>query len=261
MSNQNLNSVMFTTAVITMALLISIPQTNAKQTFYNSLDSEKAVKAGGGTVHGGSFEEAALGNGFVADAVGEALSFPTDKHIQLEAGTIALWVKVLFPILKQPTESFIFLSYFRGNDAWFINHSHAWQSKGICWMIKNNGKWHEQGATCSKDLDWDVGETHFIACTWGPEGMHLFLDGKLAAKGGFKEGPAKLDNDFWVGNIDIDVVPGRTLFSKWLQDELYIFDNQLNQAEVEQLMKSSLAVEAADKLAATWGTIKTGRLK
>ena len=102
MPNQNLKSVMFTTAIITMALLISMPQTHAKQTFYNSLDSEKAVKAGGGTVHGGSFEEAALGNGFIADAVGEAVSFPTDKHIQLEAGTIALWVKVLFPILKQP---------------------------------------------------------------------------------------------------------------------------------------------------------------
>ena len=261
MSNQNWNSVMVTTAIMMLVLLVSIPQVDAKQTFYNSLDSEKAVEAGGGTVHGGSFEEASMDNGFLADEVGEAVSFPTDKHIQLKAGTIALWVKVLFPILEQPIESFMFLSYLRGNDAWFINHSHAWQPKGICWMIKNNGAWHEQGATCSKDLDWDEGETHFIVCTWGPEGMHLFLDGELAGKGGFKEGPAKLDNDFWVGTIDIDAVPGRTLFSKWVQDELYIFDTQLDQAEVEQLMKSSLAVEASDKLASTWGTIKTGKLK
>ena len=64
-----------------------------------------------------------------------------------------------------------------------------------------------------------------------------------------------MDNDFWVGNIEIE--KGSTLPSQWVQDELYIFDTQLEKAEVTDLMKSSLAVEpSVNHLALTWGTIK-----
>ena len=241
-------------------LLALIRLADAKQTFYNSLDSKEAVEAGGGTVHDGSFEPAIVEDGFLADDVGEAVSFPTEGVLQLDEGTIALWVKVMFPILDAPKESFIFLSYFRGNDAWFINHSHAWQPNGICWMIKNNGTWHEQGSSCSKDLDWKEGDEHFIAGTWG-EKMELYLDGELAAEADFKGGPAKLDDDFWVGNIDIDAAANPDLYSKWIQDELYIFDNQLEKSEIRKLMKSSLAVESSNALALTWGTLKSEALK
>jgi hypothetical protein len=239
--------------------LFLISLIDAKQTFYNSLDSQEAVEAGDGTVHGGSFEPAIVEGGFLADEVGEAVSFPTEGVLKLAEGTIALWVKVMFPILDAPKESFIFLSYLRGNDAWFINHSHAWQPNGICWMIKNNGVWHEQGSSCSKDLDWKEGEGHFIACTWG-EKMELYLDGDLAAEVDFKGGPAQLDDDFWVGNIDIDTAANPDLYSKWIQDELYIFDNQLSGNEVNQLMKSSLAVESKNSLASTWGKLKSAVL-
>ncbi len=162
----------------------------------------------------------------------------------------------MFPILDAPKESFIFLSYFRGTDAWFINHSHTWQPNGIFWMIKNSGTWHEQGSSCSKDLDWKQGESHFIVSTWG-EKMELYLDGDLVAEADFNGGPAKLDDDFWVGNIDIDAAANPDLYSKWIQDELYIFDNQLNEAEVKSLMKSSLAVEPSNALALTWGELKS----
>ena len=248
----------FIVALVGISLLFWSIIVDAKQTFYNSLDSKKVVEAGGGTVHGGSFEPGVVENGFLADDVGEAVSFPTEEVIQLDEGTIALWVQVMFPILDAPKESFIFLSYFRGTDAWFINHSHAWQPNGICWMIKNSGTWHEQGSSCSKDLDWDTGDQHFIACSWG-EKMELYLDGKLAAEVDFKGGPAKLDDDFWVGNIDIDAAANPDLYSKWIQDELYIFDNQLSEPEVQKLMQSSLAVESKNSLASTWGELKTQR--
>ena len=68
---------------------------------------------------------------------------------------------------------------------------------------------------------------------------------------------ALMDDDFWIGNIEID--NGSTLPSQWVQDELYIFDTQLSEAEVQGLMKSSLAVETDDKLATTWGHIKKVR--
>jgi hypothetical protein len=104
-------------------------------------------------------------------------------------------------------------------------------------------------------LAWDIGDQHFIACTWG-EKMELYLDGELAAEVDFKGGPAKLDDDFWVGNIDIDAAVNPDLYPKWIQDELYLFDNQLSETEVKQLMTSSLAVELNNSLASTWAALK-----
>jgi hypothetical protein len=121
MKNLPDKSGLFNILMSTIFLLALSPLANAKQTFYNSLDSKEAVEDGGGTVHGGSFEPGVLEQGYLADDVGEAVSFPTEGILQLDEGTIALWVKVMFPILDAPKESFIFLSYFRGTDAWFIN--------------------------------------------------------------------------------------------------------------------------------------------
>ena len=245
-------------AFMTVVALVFVPKISAKQIFYNSLDSEKAVNDGGGKVHAGVFVEGAFDNGFYSEKAGEAVSFPTDGQLLLEAGSIALWVKVMIDIKKVPKESFIFMMYKRGSDAFFINHSHAWNAAGICWMIKHNGNWlaNGNGKSCSQPLDWKKGETHFIVTTWGPKGMKLWIDGGLEGHvKDHKTGPAKIDDDFWIGNIEIE--KGSTLPSQWVQDELYIFDTQLEKAEVTDLMKSSLAVEpSANQLALTWGTIK-----
>ena len=242
------NIILFSTVI----LLVLVPFAGAEQLFYNSLDSQEAVEVGGGTFHGGSFEPAIVENGFLSEADGQSISFPTEGNIQLDEGTVALWVKVMFPILDQPTESFIFLSYLRGDNAWFITHSHAWQANGVCWMIKNSGAWHGQNS-CSEDLDWTDEETHFIAGTWGADGMKLYLDGELAGEEDFQGGPALLDDDFWIGSTDT-----KSLVSKWIQDEIYIFDTQLDENEVSNLMVSSVAVsEPSNALIATWGKLKT----
>jgi len=86
------------TAFMIVMSLFFISQVEAKQTFYNSLDSKEAVEAGGGKVHAGSFEKAHRGNGFLADGKGDAVSFPTAEHIKQDVGSIALWVKVIYYI-------------------------------------------------------------------------------------------------------------------------------------------------------------------
>ena len=74
------------------------------------------------------------------------------------------------------------------------------------------------------------------------KGMKLWIDGELEGHvKDHKTGPAKIDNDFWIGNIEIE--KGGTLPSQWVQDELYTFDTQLEKAEITDLMKSSLTVE------------------
>ena len=254
----NCTRVTMTAFMIVMSLFF-ISQVEAKQTFYNSLDSKEAVEAGGGKVHAGSFEKAHRGNGFLADGKGDAVSFPTAEHIKQDVGSIALWVKVMADIQKVPKESFIFMMYKRGNDAFFINHSHAWNPKGICWMIKSGGKWFTKGKgkSCSQDLDWKKDETHHIVTSWGPKGHQLWLDGKLVGQApGHKTGTTKMDKNLWIGNIENE--KGSTLPSQWIQDELYIFDTQLEKAKVTDLMKSNVtAVDPShDKLSLTWGMIK-----
>ena len=109
-------------------------------------------------------------------------------------------------------------------------------------MIKSGGKWFTKGKgkSCSQDLDWKKGETHHIVTSWGPKGQQLWLDGKLLGQApGHKTGTTKMDKNLWIGNIENE--KGSTLPSQWIQDELYIFDTQLEKAEVTDLMKSSLA--------------------
>ena len=77
----------FSVAVLVMILVFS-SRTNAKQIFYNSLDSQKSVEDGGGEVHAGSFVEGAMGKGFYSKAAGEAVSFPTEGKLLLETGTL-----------------------------------------------------------------------------------------------------------------------------------------------------------------------------
>ena len=165
----------------------------------------------------------------------------------------------MLSMAKVPGESFIFMMYKRGSDAFFINHSHAWNPKGICWMIKSGGKWFTKGKgkSCSQDLDWKKDETHHIVTSWGPKGHQLWLDGKLVGQApGHKTGTTKMDKNLWIGNIENE--KGSTLPSQWIQDELYIFDTQLEKAKVTDLMKSNVtAVDPShDKLSLTWGMIK-----
>ena len=65
-----------------------------------------------------------------------------------------------------------------------------------------------------------------------------------------------MDDDFWVGNIEIE--KKSTLPSKWIQDELYIFDTQIEQEEIDRLMNPrTTAVDPShNKLSLTWSTIK-----
>jgi len=59
--------------IMTVMVLVSVPKIGAKQIFYNSLDSQKSVKDGGGIVHAGVFVEGAFDNGFYSEKAGEAV--------------------------------------------------------------------------------------------------------------------------------------------------------------------------------------------
>ena len=270
--------------IVMTAVLTSIPLLNAysKRLFYNSLDSPDAVEEGGGTVYPiekkdkrDLFEDAQIEKGFFASEAGQAISFPTEDkgkpHIKPEAGTIAFWVDVRHPVGEWGGDGGVaqcWIFYSRNSnktDAWAIAHSHPNERYGITYLIKQNRFDHFVLAQVDKRA-WRK-DLHHIAATWGPKGMQLYLDGELsgiAFPDEFKEGPNQLDNDFWIGNRDIDLDPvgNQTLFARWVMDEFYIFDTQLEQEQVKRVMDSPgpQAVDPADVLSVTWGSLKSQML-
>lgn len=95
-------------SVFVIFVFALIQMVDAKELFYNSLDSKEAIEASGGKVFGGTFEDAKYGKGIFTDGPNEAVRFPTKGNLQIEQGTIMMWVKVVKP--KHTTESFIFIS-------------------------------------------------------------------------------------------------------------------------------------------------------
>lgn len=267
--------------IVMTVVLTSIPLLNAysKRLFYNSLDSPEAVEEGGGTIFPiekkdkrDLFEDAQIEKGFFASEAGQAISFPTEHkgqpHIKAEAGTIAFWVDVRHPVGEWGGDGGVaqcWIFYSRNinkTDAWAIAHSHPNERYGITYLIKQERFDHFVLAQVDKRA-WRKG-LHHIAATWGPKGMQLYLDGELsgiAFPDEFKEGPKQLDNDFWIGNRDIDLDPAGnvTLFARWVMDEFYIFDTQLEQEQVKRVMDSPgpQAVDPADVLSVTWGLLKS----
>ena len=61
-----------------------------------------------------------------------------------------------------------------------------------------------------------------------------------------------------IENIDLDPAGNVTLFARWVMDEFYIFDTQLEQDQVKRVMDSPgpQAVDPADVLSVTWGVAK-----
>ena len=271
--------------IVATVMLALIPLFNAypARLFYNSLEDQDAIEAGSGTVYpiqkkeAKNFEKVQVGRGFFANEVDQAVSFPVESkkgkpHIILEAGTLAFWVDVRHPVGAWGgdgggAQSWIF--YCRNSnktDAWAIAHSHPNERFGITYLIKKDRFDHFVLAKVDQ-AKWKKG-LHHISATWGPKGMQLYLDGELtgmAFPDELKGGPSLLDDNFWIGNRDIDLDPNlnRTLFARWVVDEFYIFDTQLEQAEVQKVMDSPgpQAVDPSNALPLTWGRLKSETLK
>ena len=64
--------------------------------------------------------------------------------------------------------------------------------------IKSAGSWHN--ANSAKHSIGQEGEHHHMAGTWGPDGLKLYLDGKLEGEADFKKGPTVFAETFEVNN-------------------------------------------------------------
>lgn len=221
----------------------------AEETFFSALESKAEVESEGGTVDGGSFAPGKFGNGFVSEEVGDVIHFPVeDRFVNLEEGTVELWVTMGMDTSTITGEVFMFMTYKRGTDAIFLQFNNG----GIAQMrIKSADSWHNAD---SDALNWKKGEHHHMAGTWGPDGLKLYLDGKLEGEDDFDGGPTVFATTFEINNAS---PPDPKFPTNCVVDGLRISDHQ---KEVDELVLDDPApIAARGKLATTWGKLKNIR--
>ena len=237
---------MKTLCVITI-MLLCVSVAMAKETFFSALESKAEVEKEGGTVDGGSFRPGKFGNGFVSEKVGDVIHFPVkDRFVNLKEGTIELWVTMGLDAAAVNGELFLFMTYKRGTDAIFLQFDKGAKAR---MRIKSAGGWFNAD---SGALNWKKGEHHHIAGTWGPDGLKLYLDGKLEGEHATQKGPVVFAETFEINNAS---PPDPKFPTNCVVDGLRISDHQKEANEL--VLDEPAPVQPLGKLATTWGQLKT----
>jgi hypothetical protein len=91
-----------------------------------------------------------------------------------------------------------------------------------------------------------------MAGTWGPDGLKLYLDGKLEAENGSTDGPTAFAENFQINNA---APPDPDFPTNCVVDGLRISDHQKEADEL--VLSESAPVQPLGKLTTTWGQLKT----
>ena len=239
---------MKTSCYLTMMLLCG-SVAMAEETFFSALESKAEVEKEGGTIDGGSFKPGKFGNGFVSEKVGDVIHFPVkDRFVNLDEGTVELWVTMGLNSNEINGELFLFMTYKRGSDAVFLQ----FDNRGIARMrIKSAGAWHNAD---SGPLRWKKGDHHHMAGTWGSDGLKLYLDGELEGESNFKRGPILFAPTFEINNAS---PPDPNFPTNCVVNGLRLSDHQ---KEVDELvMDDPASVQPIGKLTTSWGRIKRAK--
>jgi len=230
--------------ILAIVCFLVTPLAFAGETFYSSLESRRIVEQEGGTVDGGEFAPGKVGNGFMSVGPKDVVTFPVENRFtNLEEGTVELFLTLGRDATDFSGELFMFITYKRGTDALDI----SWNNNVARARIKSAGSW---STAASEPLDWESGETHHMAHTWGPGGLNLYLDGELAGEHGFTGGPTLFSTWMAINNVE----PANANFpSNCVVDEVRIFDHQKT---ADELLLEPAAVRPGGKISTTWSRIK-----
>ena len=226
--------------------LFCITVATAKETFFSALESKADVENEGGTVDGGTFKPGKFGNGFVSENVGDVIHFPVeDRFVNLDEGTVELWVTMGLDMSEVAGELFLFMTYKRGTDAVFLQFDNGAKAR---MRIKSAGAWYNAD---SGALNWKTGEHHHMAGTWGPDGLKLYLDGELEGEHDFKKGPTVFADTFEINNAS---PPDPRFPTNCVVDGLRLSDHQKKPDEL--VLDDPAPVQPTGKLTTTWGNLK-----
>ena len=180
---------------------------------------------------------------------GSALEFP---------GTTADYVEVPDHDDLRITDAITLVGWARAvdNGANIVGKDGASRDYNIHITSSNNGgKIYLSGTTATGATTITDGEWHHVAGTWDGSEAKVYVDGVEEASAGFA-GPIS------TSDVPVEIgfrTAGSIVFMGTI-DEVAIFDQALTEDDINVIMTEGLAqilaVEYADKLAATWGSIK-----
>ncbi len=192
------------------------------------------------------YEKTKFGEGLRASNLHESVSYPGCGNFRTDQGTIEVWLKAL--------------------DGTEPNQGQAWRNILTAPPLESQfSDFHTQlGLTITEDVEniappgcmsfslmtqkrrnvrseplrWQAGSEHYVAATWGRQGMELYIDGRLAARDpqAEKEYLERFPARLIFGNH-----PDYHLTGKAVIDEIKISDIQRDKSYIEAAFQSSHA--------------------
>jgi len=198
-----------------------------------------------GTIKGCKQTEGKVGEALEFDGKSNFVEVPYDKSLDFSASyTIEAW---------------IFQNIEKGSGCRIVDKCTAGTTDGYCFDTYPGRKLRLCAASdcISADTNFNINEWHHVVVTFNKRDVKFYLDGKpdggRAAPGDMSTNALPLRIGYCAG----DALCSTEYFSGVI-DEVRVYDRALNQNEVKQNMSAEgLAVERLDKLAVTWGDIKS----
>lgn len=256
-----LKQINFIAVFLTILTLFTIPLAShaglddKSLVLYLSFDDGNGDAAKDGSVHGNDGELVANPKWVDGQHDGKALEFdgaksqfvrvPINDILQLrEKFTIAFWV-------KRGDKQIRAWNYMvsAGTLVWATIFNNDNQ-KTYLWSKAPN--WGQKGITDeNQPQDWvHITVTHDI-----DKDVSIYYDGKRVGGGAKPPGTIEIDGSIMVGARH----PGEEFFTGTI-DEVFLFNRIISQAEINTIRDGEfLPVKPAEKLATTWGSIKTDR--
>ncbi|MDE0483270.1 MAG: LamG domain-containing protein [Candidatus Poribacteria bacterium] len=176
---------------------------------------------------------------------GQYVMVPINDTLQLrEQFSLAFWTKRGKAQIRDwnymvSAGSLVWACIFKNGDqkTYFWSKAPNWAQKGV--------------SNSAQPDDWvHISVTHDI-----DSAVTIYYDGKKAGGGAKPPGTIEIDGSIMVGARH----PGEEFYTGVI-DEVHLFDRILTEAEINTIKDGEFApVEPAEKLATTWGVIKTER--
>lgn len=194
----------------------------------------------GPKVEGGRFVEGKFGRGYLPEKPGDMIVFPTAGNIRLDRGTIEMWVKPVQPPKERPDWAALFSmladdlspTNIRGMILTYVDNGNR--------LVFSLGKLGDgKTMVASPKLNWAANETHYVAASWGDQGMKLYIDGQKVGQNNYRGTLPTLPPEMALGSHIWEIVrrPADNVF-----DDFRISDEQRSDDEIRQRATASSAV-------------------
>lgn len=220
-----------------------------------ALGDPNPVQATAKIVDGWNFHGQASGSGLEV-VNGTRLDFNAAGNIDWNVGSLEFWVMPYVDLRDAINHKFFCTPIGHDTD----EAVHIWKTGAaddLIFRVKFNGQ--SLNAAWPDAAGWKAKEWHHIAATWDheEEGLTLYADGELVASN-----PVAIwEFDPGYATFSVGGMGGKTT-TNGVIDELVIYDYVLFEEEVRASFNAirpagtKTAVEAGDKLATTWASIK-----